>query len=183
MSPDTSSGVNSGANPSGKPGANAGANPSANPDIKPVLILGVGNLLLKDEGVGIHFVQQLQKKSLPPDVEVLDGGTRGLDLLMLMEGRRLVVVVDCARLGEAPGTVRVFGPKDIVPETNRGFSVHGLNLASALEFGERLGKLPDIFIVGVEPESIQIEIGLSDVVRRALPVIERTVNDIVSRSR
>jgi hydrogenase maturation protease len=157
--------------------------PKATPDVKPVLILGVGNLLLKDEGVGIHFVQQIQKKALPPDVEVLDGGTRGLDLLMLMEGRKLVVVVDCARLGETPGTVRVFGPKDIVPEKNRGFSVHGLNLASALEFGERLGTLPDIFIVGVEPESIQIEIGLSDVVREALPVIERTVDEIVTRRR
>ena len=165
------------------PNTDSGVNPNTTPDIKPILILGVGNLLLKDEGVGIHFVQQLQKRSLPPDVEVLDGGTRGLDLLMLMEGRKLVVVVDCARLGEAPGTVRVFGPKDIVPEKNRGFSVHGLNLASALEFGERLGTLPDIFIVGVEPESIQIEIGLSDVVRQALPVIERTVDEIVTGKR
>jgi hydrogenase maturation protease len=102
---------------------------------------------------------------------------------MLMEGRKLVVVVDCARLGETPGTVRVFGPKDIVPETNRGFSVHGLNLATALEFGQRLGTLPEIFIVGVEPESISIEIGLSDVVRKALPVIERTVDDILTRKR
>jgi hydrogenase maturation protease len=158
-------------------------NSGANSDVKPILVLGVGNLLLKDEGVGIHFVQQLQKKQLPADVEVLDGGTRGLDLLMLMEGRKLAIVVDCARLGEAPGTVRVFGPKDIVPEKNRGFSVHGLNLASALEFGERLGTLPDIFIVGVEPESIQIEIGLSDVVRQALPVVECTVNDIVTNHR
>jgi hydrogenase maturation protease len=158
-------------------------NRDADPGIKPILVLGVGNLLLKDEGVGIHFVQRLQKKSLPPDVDVMDGGTRGLDLLMLMEGRKLVVVVDCARLGEAPGTVRVFGPKDIVPEKNRGFSVHGLNLASALEFGERLGMLPEVFIVGVEPESIAIEIGLSAVVREALPVIERTVDEIVARGR
>ena len=157
--------------------------PGAGPDVKPILILGVGNLLLKDEGIGIHFVQKLQKEPLPPDVEVLDGGTRGLDLLMLMEGRKLVVVVDCARLGEKPGTVRVFGPKDIVPERNRGFSVHGLNLASALEFGERLGKLPKIFIVGVEPQSIEIQIGLSDVVKEALPAIECTVQDIVTRNR
>jgi hydrogenase maturation protease len=158
-------------------------NRDADPGTKPILVLGVGNLLLKDEGVGIHFVQRLQKKSLPPDVDVMDGGTRGLDLLMLMEGRKLVVVVDCARLGEAPGTVRVFGPKDIVPEKNRGFSVHGLNLASALEFGKRLGMLPEVFIVGVEPESIAIEIGLSAVVREALPVIERTVDEIVARGR
>jgi hydrogenase maturation protease len=153
------------------------------PDRKPILILGVGNLLLKDEGVGIHFVQELHKKHLPSDVEVMDGGTRGLDLLMLMEGRKLVVIVDCARMGETPGTVRVFGAKDIVPEKNRGFSVHGLNLASALEFGERLGTLPDVFIVGVEPESIEIEIGLSDVVRKALPDIERAVDEIINSRR
>jgi len=169
--------------PGTRPGAESGSNPDTNSDVKPILILGVGNLLLKDEGVGIHFVQQLQKKRLPPDVEALDGGTRGLDLLMLMEGRKLVVVVDCARLGETPGTVRVFGPKDIVPEKSRGFSVHGLNLATALEFGARLGTLPDIFIVGVEPESIAIEIGLSDAVRNALPVIERTVDEIVTSKR
>jgi hydrogenase maturation protease len=160
------------------PDANTDINHSTN--TKPILILGVGNLLLKDEGVGVHFVQQLQGRSLPSDVEVMDGGTRGLDLLMLIEGRKLVVIIDCARMGETPGTVRVFAPKDIVPEKSRGFSVHGLNLANMLELGERLGMLPEIYIVGVEPESIAIEIGLSDAVRGALPEIERVVDKIVS---
>ncbi|MBN1504567.1 MAG: hydrogenase maturation protease [Candidatus Eisenbacteria bacterium] len=165
------------------PDAYSRKNLYTNPEANPILILGIGNLLLKDEGVGIHFIRMLKGKTLPSGVEAIDGGTRGLDLLLLMEGHKLVVIVDCARMGEPPGTVRVFEPKDIVPDRNRGFSVHGLNLASALEFGARFGKLPEIFIVGVEPESIEVEIGLSEAVRQALPEIERAVDGIIARNR
>jgi hydrogenase maturation protease len=136
-----------------------------------------------DEGVGIHLVQSLAGQELPPDVEVMDGGTRGLDLLMLFQGRKLVVIVDCARMGEKPGTVRVFEAREIEPQQSRAFSVHGINLGHALELGERLGMLPEVVIVGVEPEKIGINIGLTDTLSAALPEIEKTVKDLIAARR
>ncbi len=73
---------------------------SENQAIKPILVLGVGNLLLKDEGIGIHFVQAFQTHGLPPDTEAMEGGARGIDLLPLFKGRRLVVIVDLAQRGQ-----------------------------------------------------------------------------------
>ena len=55
---------------------------------KPVLILGIGNLILKDEGIGVHVVQKMMEMNLPPDIEVMDGGTMGIDLLYHIEGRK-----------------------------------------------------------------------------------------------
>ncbi len=153
------------------------------PSEKPILVLGVGNLLLKDEGVGIHVVRSLAAQELPPDVEVMDGGTRGLDLLMLFQGRRLVIIVDCARMGEKPGAMRVFEARDLPPQQGRAFSVHGINLGDALELGERLGMLPEVVIVGVEPEKIDIEIGLTDAVKAIVPKIEKTVRELIQARR
>ncbi|UCF79301.1 MAG: hydrogenase maturation protease [Candidatus Eiseniibacteriota bacterium] len=147
--------------------------------VKPTLILGVGNKLLKDEGVGVHFVETLKLCQFPSDVEVDDGGARGIDLLTLFRGRKLVIVVDCARMGEAPGTVRTFEKEEIIREHTGGFSVHGTSLANTLKLGEHLGILPDVVVVGIEPETVEIEIGLSDTVAGALEEVQRVVEEII----
>jgi len=147
--------------------------------VKPILILGVGNLLLKDEGVGIHFVQAFQKHGVPYNVEATEGGARGIDLLPLFEGRRLVVIVDCARMGEKPGTIRTFEAREIIEKSGTGFSMHGANLATTLDLGQRLGMLPEVVVVGIEPEIIDIEIGLSDTVAKAIEEVERVVRKII----
>ena len=69
------------------------------------LVLGVGNLLMSDDGVGVHAVQRLEKRTLPPGVEVLDGGTCGLDLLQFFEGVERLIVLDAANLGREPGAI------------------------------------------------------------------------------
>lgn len=147
--------------------------------VKPILILGVGNKLLKDEGVGVHFIEALEKEQLPPDVEVEDGGARGIDLLTLIRGRKLVVIVDSARMGEVPGTVRTFEPEEIIRKHTKGFSVHGASLADTLKLGEHLGVLPEVVIVGVEPETVEIDIGLSDTVAKAMGEIQELVEKIM----
>lgn len=146
--------------------------------VKPVLVLGVGNLLLKDEGVGIHFAQSFQKRELPPGVEAMEGGARGIDLLPLFEGRRLVIIVDCARMGEKPGTTRTFEAEEII-EKHAGFSLHGANLANTLDLARRLGSLPEVVVVGIEPEIVDIGIGLSDTVTQAAEKVEKIVREII----
>jgi hydrogenase maturation protease len=147
--------------------------------VRPILVLGVGNLLLKDEGIGIHFVQAFQKHDLPPNVEATEGGARGIDLLPLFEGRKLVVIVDCARMDETPGTIRTFTATEIIQNKSGGFSVHGMSLANTLDLGQRLGALPEVVVVGIEPEIVDIGIGLSDIACQALAEIERTVRQII----
>ncbi len=78
---------------------------------KNILILGIGNILLKDEGIGVHVVNKLKEMQLPPDVEVMDGGTLGIDLLYYIEGRKKVVVIDTVTAGEPPGTMYRFTDK------------------------------------------------------------------------
>ena len=70
-----------------------------------VLVLGLGNVLLKDEGVGVHVAGQLQKQVLPCNVEVIDGGTAGLDVLLSQQGLDKLVVIDAMRAGKKPGTI------------------------------------------------------------------------------
>jgi hydrogenase maturation protease len=149
--------------------------------VKPILILGVGNKLLKDEGIGVHFVEGLMEEKLPPNVDVEDGGARGIDLLTLFRGRRLVIIVDAARMGKKPGTVRIFEPEEVMKKHTKGFSVHGASLADTLKLGEHLGVLPEIVIVGIEPETVEIDIGLTETARNALSevreIVDRTIRE------
>src|SRR4030042_7180736 len=73
--------------------------------VQDILILGIGNLLLKDEGVGVHVVERLREIPLPENVEVLDGGTAGLDLVDFIGGRKKLIVIDAVNAGEKPGTI------------------------------------------------------------------------------
>lgn len=70
-----------------------------------IVVLGLGNMLLKDEGIGVHVAQWLQEKNLPGNVEVIDGGTSSLDILLLQEGPYKLVVVDAMKTGKKPGTI------------------------------------------------------------------------------
>ena len=70
-----------------------------------VLVLGLGNILLKDEGVGVHVIRNLQELALPENVEVIDGGTAGLDMLLSEEGSYKLIVIDATKAGGKPGTI------------------------------------------------------------------------------
>ena len=105
---------------------------------KPILVLGVGNLVLTDEGVGVHVAQRLQKMDLPSHVEVLDGGTSGFDLLDDIEGRKKVVVVDTVKGGGPPGTIYRMTTEDIEEAPKSRLSLHDIDMTDLL-------KLADLF--------------------------------------
>lgn len=121
-----------------------------------ILVLGVGNLLLTDEGVGIHAIHELEKRDLPIHVDVVDGGTAGLNLLDLMIGYRLVIIVDAVKAGQEPGTIFRFSPEDITTNVDcTPLSLHQTELANALQLATYLGQpLPPIVIYGVQPETM-----------------------------
>jgi hydrogenase maturation protease len=137
----------------------------------PVLVLGLGNLLLRDDGVGLELLARLQRVTGQDDrVEFVDGGTQGLALASHLAGRAAVLILDATRLGAAPGTVHSHPDVRTVVGA-RGDSAHATGAADLLAAAVWLGDCPaSVLAVGIEPEDLTTGIGLSPVVAQALPV-------------
>jgi hydrogenase maturation protease len=139
----------------------------------PILVLGLGNLLLRDDGVGPTLLEQLARSTSnwSNEVEFMDGGTQGLALLGHLAGRRAVIIVDALQTGAPPGTVHrltLNELREISP--GRANSGHEGNAGELLAAAQLLGELPDrLFVVGIEPEKIATGLGLSEAVRKAMP--------------
>lgn len=122
------------------------------------LVLGVGNLVMGDDGVGIRVVQQLQREyRFPKSVEIVDGGTLGLDLLPVLEGRSHLIMVDAVETGKEPGTcVRLAGEElPIALETK--VSPHQMGLKDLLSVARLMGQAPgEMVLIGVQPGSIEM---------------------------
>lgn len=116
-----------------------------------LLVIGCGNLLAADDGVGLHVVRSLKECQLPEGVKVIEAGCPGLNLLDLWVGCDRVILVDAVRSGAPPGTVHCFDTTLLPPREVMPLSTHGINVIDAVELGKRLGNLPErLLIVGVE---------------------------------
>ena len=135
------------------------------------LVVGLGNVLRADDGVGARVAQALAEQALPRDVEVVEGGTLGLDLVNLMEGRQRVILVDAAEMGRTPGEFVRFGLDQVsLLGEDQYISVHAAGLRDALLLAQVLGVLPaEIIIVGVQPASLEWRETLSPAVEARLP--------------
>ena len=118
----------------------------------PVLILGIGNILLRDEGVGVHVVREMMALKLDDGVEVIDGGTSGADLVDTIADRRKVIVVDAMKVDEPPGTIIRFTDKELMDHPERSISMHEFGLSETLMMARQLGCAPrEVVIFGVVP--------------------------------
>jgi hydrogenase maturation protease len=138
------------------------------------LILGVGNLLMSDEGVGVHVIQRLVAEyQLPKEVQVLDGGTLGMDLLYYLEGVENLLLIDAVEARKEPGTlIRLEG--DEVPAFMAiKISPHQLGVPDMLAAAKLKDVYPQrIVLWGVQPELMQIGLDLS-------PTVESQVDTII----
>jgi hydrogenase maturation protease len=137
--------------------------------LRTTLVLGLGNLVHSDDGLGVHAIQALQRDpSVPPDVTLMDGGTQGLALLPHISAYQRLLVIDALDVGEAPGTlVRLEG--DALKHLPGKASVHQLGFADLLVALELLGELPEqIVLLGIQPLSIDWGVELTPLVREAL---------------
>ncbi|MFZ4858464.1 MAG: HyaD/HybD family hydrogenase maturation endopeptidase [Desulfuromonadaceae bacterium] len=140
-----------------------------------VLVLGIGNLVMCDDGVGVLVAQRLQQQYLFPDnVEIMDGGTLGLDLLPKLENITNLILIDAVETGNKAGTcVRLYGNElPIALETK--ISPHQMGLKDLLAVSELMGHSPqEMVLLGVQPRSIEMEIGLT-------PEVEAQVDTLVA---
>jgi hydrogenase maturation protease len=164
-------------------GAGMGS-PHSSDEVKHVLIMGLGNPLLGDEGIGVRVVEELKGLELPDGVVVVEGGTTGLGLIGLMEGYERVIVVDAADMGHPPGRVVRFTPLEVQLKTAEApLSLHQIGLEEVLALAEALEVAPaELVIIGIQPSLLEVGVGLSPEVEGAIPQIIRIILDELDAS-
>jgi hydrogenase maturation protease len=147
---------------------------------RPVLVLGIGNVLLGDEGVGVHAVRRMEQESWPPHVKLLDGGTGGFHLLSLFQEFDRIILIDATMDDQPAGTVRVIRPR-FASDYPRTLSAHDIGLKDLVESAALLGLAPEVVLVVVSvktlPEGLHIE--LSPEVAAAVPRVAEQVREAV----
>ncbi len=147
----------------------------------PILVLGLGNILLQDEGVGVAVVERLQRRyRVPEEVELLDGGTSGMSLLDDMRNREHVIVVDAVRTGKPPGTEVVLTGEEVPAFLCNKVSPHQLALSDVLANLTLMNESPkQVTVIGMEPQSLETHLGLSEMVAARLQgLTERVIEQI-----
>lgn len=142
-----------------------------------ILVLGLGNILLRDEGLGVRLVQRLQARhTFPENVELLDGGTLGLDLLPYLKGVVCLILVDAVDMGTSPGTVVRWQDEDIPASLSVKMSPHQIGLADLLAAASLTGDLPKrVVLWGMQPGVIEPGLELTPEVEAAMPELEAGV--------
>lgn len=139
------------------------------------LVLALGNPLRGDDGAGAAVLEALQACALPPDVSLIDGGTAGLETVLLLQDCDRALIIDAAEMGLAPGTWRCFTPASVRMASGnlaQRVTVHYAGLAEALALGEALNILPPhILIFGIQAADIGWVPGLSAPVAAAIPAV------------
>ena len=145
-----------------------------------ILVLGIGNYLLGDEGIGVHAARALAAEALPPGVSVVDGGTGGFHLLEYLPKYPVVVLIDATMDGAAPGTVRVTRPR-FASDFPRALSAHDIGLRDLIESTVLTGKLPATHLVTVSiGELNDMTTELSPSVTAAIPGVISSVKGILA---
>jgi hydrogenase maturation protease len=147
------------------------------------LILGVGNLLLTDEGLGIHAVRKLfENPALPADVEVVDGGTAGLGLLYYLEDVNRLVIIDAMETGGPPGTMVRLSGDQIPVYMAMKVSPHEITLPDFLAAAKLRDLYPqEVIVWGIQPQSLEVGVELSPIVAEKLDELVENVLGEFSR--
>jgi len=143
------------------------------------LILGVGNVLLKDEGVGIHAIRAMENEKLPPDVSLMDGGTGGLHLISWLQGYDRIIMIDATLDDNLPGTIRLIQPR-YASDFPHLMSAHEIGLRDMIEAMSLTGILPEILLIVISAADIS-EVGteLSPEIQAVVPEIVKLVKSLL----
>jgi len=145
-----------------------------------ILVMGIGNTLLGDEGVGVHAVRMLENEELPDNVTLLDGGTAGFDLMSWLQDHERVIILD-ATMNDSPyGTINLIQPK-FSKDFPNSLSAHDIGLRDLIEGMHLLGKAPKLYLFTVTAKEIQkLNLEMTEPVNNALPVLCIKVKELIS---
>jgi len=145
---------------------------------KCVLVMGVGNYLMGDEGIGVHVIQEMAKKELPEYVDILDGGTGGFLLLSCFEVYPTIIFVDATMDGKPAGTISLIRPK-FASDFPSALSVHDVGLKDMVEAVYLMEHVPDIHLFTVSIEEMNpMTIELNKKVQDAIPEIMKQILEL-----
>jgi hydrogenase maturation protease len=141
------------------------------------VVIGLGNPLMGDDGLGLAALERLRRDwEIPPDVELVDGGTWGLTLLPVIEEARRVLFIDAIKTGAAPGTGVVIARDDLPRVLATKVSPHQVDLRDVLALAELRGTLPrETTAIGLEPAQVELSDELSDALRGQLDDLVQAV--------
>lgn len=142
-----------------------------------IVVLGVGNILLTDEGLGVHVVEDLKANyTFTPQISLIDGGTMGMELLTYMRGMKKILLIDAVNGGEVPGTIYEFPHRELEQYFTDHISVHEVGMQDILRIRAiQENPLEDAIVIGVEPESLDVGFEPSAPVQKALPEVKERV--------
>jgi hydrogenase maturation protease len=146
-----------------------------------ILVLGIGNLLLQDEGAGVLALEEFEKSYLVPQgVELLDGGTSGLELLYQLEGRDCLIILDVVKSGQPAGTVVRFEGDEVPALFRQKISPHQLGLSDLLATAQLTGGTPGkLVLLGIEPKDIGTGLEMSEEVEQAMEeLVDRLAREL-----
>ena len=143
-------------------------------------IVGVGNMLLKDEGIGVHTARALQQIDIPQGTKIIDGGTSP-DLPYYLKDVDKLIIIDAVKAGGQPGTIYRFHPNDLNIESEGAISVHELSVEQSLRTMRLMGREPkETVIIGIEPKEIDWGTELSAELQQKIPEIINIVLSEIS---
>jgi len=139
------------------------------------MILGVGNLLLGDEGIGVEAIRHLENLGFDTLADLVDGGTGGFHLLGLFREYQHIILIDATMDGKPPGTVTLMKPR-FASDYPQSLSAHDIGLKDLIESAALLGSLPTVDLITISVGALSsMSLDLSDPVKAALPEIEKAV--------
>ncbi len=140
------------------------------------VVIGFGNPIMCDDGAGVAAIDLFKAATLPPGVDLAECGTSSLDALPFLAGKQLAILIDTVRAGQEPGAVYRFTLAALKPSPQAAVSLHSIRLVDSAQLWElELGRLPDIVIYGIEPQTVDIGLELSPPVRAALEKVRDLV--------
>lgn len=139
------------------------------------LIIGMGNLLYRDEGIGVHVIQAMEKMELPVHIELLDIGTSTMDLISYLRGMKKLIVIDAMKAGGNPGTIYKCKLEDLLPKDEGPISLHEIGLIETLNMAKKMGMEMETVVIGVEPKVFDWGMELSEEVKQKIPAIIEAV--------
>ena len=144
-----------------------------------ILVLGIGNVLLTDEGIGVRALKELERRYIyPENVELLDGGTAGIELLRHIRNRDYLIIIDAMKWNQKPGTVGRVEGEDVPAAFRTRISPHQLGLSDLLAAAMLTDELPkNLVLFGVEPESLDIGLDLTETVEASLEKLTGAIID------
>lgn len=140
------------------------------------LILGIGNILLGDEGIGVRVIEFLQQQNLFDSADIVDGGTAGADLIDIICDRETLILIDAMDASLPPGTIAKLTPQDLLPDVENHISLHDLNFPQTLKMAQLLGCEPKkVIILAVQPAAMKPSMQLSKEIKAVIPEIVKHI--------